>query len=363
MPHETPNPAPWCSDISEVQDVLAACRSLGFALAGIAPAAPSTRAAQFSDWLSAGKHGTMHWLEESAPLRLDPDRLLSGARSFIVVADRYAPKHDASGDDQAPAPGNTPEPTGRIARYAHGLDYHAVMKRRLHTLADALRARHPTHEFRAFVDSAPVLEREHAVRAGLGFIGKHTLLINPVLGSYVLLGGLLSTLQLEPLHHPLDSRTDNAIDNVVEPTSRCGSCTRCIDACPTDAITPYSVDARRCISYLTIEHEGENEPSLNPHIGDWTFGCDICQEVCPFNQRRTHVPTSVSEPPIHPGYTPTRNALPLLDALQWNEADRTRELSGSALKRLSLDMLHRNVRVALANHKVLASKSDAPGST
>src|SRR5262249_20142541 len=143
---------------------------------------------------------------------------------------------------------------------------------------DSLRERFPAEQFRAFVDTAPVMEREHAARAGLGWIGKHTLIIHPRLGSYMLLGGVLTTMDIPA---PAAQR---------RVTDHCGTCTRCIDACPTAAITPYSVDATRCISYLTIEHRGEIDPALHEGIGDWLFGCDVCQEVCPHNGGRDQTP-------------------------------------------------------------------------
>ncbi len=339
--------------------IIAACRSLGFALAGVTSAAASGFADELHAWLASGKHGEMAWLADAPGVRADPTQLLPGARSIIVVADRYASKHSprqvAAAPPEAPDPDEhasdcSNAPHGRIARYARGLDYHVVMKRRLHTLADALRTLHPANEFRAFVDTAPMLEREHAARAGLGFIGKHTLLINPALGSYLLLGGLLTTLPLDAVS---DASTASVIDDNAS-SQHCGSCTRCIDACPTQAITPYSVDARRCISYLTIEHKGPIDPSLHTPIGDWAFGCDVCQEVCPFNVERGAGVGSPASPtalgaPIHRAYAPTRDSFPLLEVLNWNDPERIREFTGTALKRITLDMLRRNAMIVLNN--------------
>lgn len=373
--------------------VLSACASLGFALAGVTDAAPTAFPTELNDWVHAGKHGEMTWLAEDLDVRADPRLLMPGARSIVMVADRYAPKRAANASgSRAPANAGAPagidpnvEPhddvRGTIAKYAQGLDYHAVMKKRLHTLADALRQRYPGHDFRAFVDTAPVLEREHAARAGLGFIGKHTLLINPSIGSYVLLGGLLTTLRLAPTgDEPPDARPDDEGNRAAPAVlSRCGSCTRCIDACPTSAITPWSVDARRCISYLTIEHRTDIEPSLRAAMGDWLIGCDICQDVCPFNQARDHdhrgdnrdagrmagiggaagtgraggTGGSGSAPgvAIHPAYTPRREALSIAEVMGWTETDRTREFSGAALKRVTLDMLKRNATIVLNNSR------------
>jgi epoxyqueuosine reductase len=231
--------------------------------------------------------------------------------------------------DQPPA---EPEPgTGRVARYAQGRDYHTVIKKRLHKLCDELRERHPDDQFRAFVDTAPVMERDLALRAGLGWIGKHTLLINPRVGSHLLLGGVLTTLPFErPAPEP----------------DHCGACTRCIDACPTSAITPYSVDARRCISYLTIEHRSEIDPDLANKTDDWIFGCDICQDVCPHNSPR---PKGVDVGEPNPAYEPQRERFDLLEVLGWTEDDRRRAVQGSSMKRAKLEMFKRNARAARCN--------------
>ncbi len=315
--------------VSAGREIVRACLAKGFALAAVCPALPSTRQAEFRAWLAAGRHGDMAFLEEFLDARLDPARLLPGARSFIIVADRYA--HAPEPNEPAPVSPGVP---GRIAKYARGRDYHAVIKKRLHALADSLRPLCPGALFRSFADTAPVLEREHAARAGLGWIGKHTLLIHPREGSFFVLGGILTTLHLQP-----DPDGPPQAD-------RCGTCTRCIDACPTQAITPYSVNATRCIAYLTIEHKGEIVPALADHVGDWLFGCDICQDVCPYNQSRT--PTE-PPPPLHAAYTPRHHALDVLDLLNWTAADRTARLTGSAMKRASLAMLQRNATIVLRN--------------
>ena len=232
-----------------------------------------------------------------------------------------------------PAAGDVGRRRGRVARYARGDDYHKVMKRRLHAMADVLLEAFPGERFRAFVDTAPVLEREHAVRAGLGWVGKHTLVIDPKLGSYTLLGGLLTTMELDP---PPMQR--------VEP-DHCGSCTRCIDACPTEAITPYSVDARRCVSYLTIERREAIDEAFFAGIGDWLAGCDICQEVCPHNSPR---PGPQRDEP-HAAYEPRRTGFDLLDVLGWDESARREAFTKSALKRLTLPMMKRNALIVAGN--------------
>ncbi len=316
--------------------IFAQCKSLGFALAGIAPAEPTRWEAELRAWLAAGKHGEMAYLEQNFEALLDPTKILPGVKSIICVADRY---HDGKKHD-APPPG-----TGRIARYARGEDYHKVIKRRLHALCDSLQRDFPSEQFRACVDTAPLLEREYAARAGLGAIGKHTLLIGrPTgMGSYLLLGEVLTTLDLPETA---------AAEHVDDP---CGSCTRCIDACPTGAISPWSVDARKCISYLTIEHRSTIDASLHGAMGDWIFGCDICQEVCPHNQ-----PTKRAiAQPTHSAYAPQRDAFNLLDVLGWTEDDRRLAFTRSAMKRARLTMMKRNALIAAGN-TLRSLPADAP---
>jgi len=234
--------------------------------------------------------------------------------------------------EPGPAPGAAPG-TGLIARYARGRDYHRAMKKRLHAVADELRIRYPGEEFRSFVDTAPIVERELATRCGIGWVAKHTLVISESLGSYVLLGGFVTTMDLAP-----PAGQTAAAD-------RCGTCTRCIDACPTDAIEPYTVDASRCVSYLTIELRGAYPPELAAGTGDWLVGCDVCQEVCPHNQ-----PTAARGPAeVDPRYASRRDGFDLLEVLGWDESDRRRAFQTSALKRVSLEMMKRNAIVVAAN--------------
>ncbi len=309
---------------------------LGFALCGICEAKPSDHAHAVRNWLAAGQHGEMKWLADHLDKRLDPTRLLEGAKSIICVADLLP---------SSLKPQASTFPAGRIARYAHVSDYHKVMKKRLFQLADALRERHPDDQFKVCVDTAPLLEREHAQRAGLGWTGKHTLTLNEKLGSHLLLGEVVTTLALPP--------DPPAVDH-------CGTCTRCIDACPTDAITPRSVDATRCISYLTIEHRGEIDPQFFQPIGDWLYGCDICQDVCPYVAKATppppepppESPPQQPQPPerLPPGYDRHRASLPLLDVLGWDEQARRDAFVKSAMKRAKLDMIKRNALIVAGNH-------------
>lgn len=304
------------------------CLSAGFALAGVCDAAPIERAGELRAWLAEGKHGEMDWLERHADRRADPSTVLEGARGVVMVADLAATREEPPAEPVAK--------TGRVARYARGDDYHKVMKKRLHALCDAWREAFPGEAFRAFVDTAPVMERDLAERAGLGWIGKHTLLIHPRLGSHLLLGGALTTLEL--------SRPASVEDH-------CGSCARCIEACPTDAITPHSVDARACISYLTIEHRGAIEPALARLMGDWVFGCDVCQDVCPHNSPRGG---GVDVGAAHPAYAPRRERFDLLEVLGWTEEDRRRATRGSAMKRAKLGQFARNAEIARGNEDGVA---------
>ncbi|GDX98930.1 epoxyqueuosine reductase [Phycisphaerae bacterium] len=303
------------------RDILARCKQLDFALAGIAPAQPSAHGDHLRAWLAAGKHGSMRFMTDDIETRIDPTRILANTRAFIVVADLYATRNDA--------PDAIPPNHGKIARYARGRNYHDVVKRRLHTLADQLRIAYPGSEFRTCVDTAPVNERELATLAGLGWQGKHTLVINPAIGSYFVLGVVATTLEL--------ARSERVPDS-------CGTCTRCIDACPTRAISPYSVDASRCISYLTIERELPIDRDLQRAMGSWIFGCDVCQEVCPHNSPR---PFDVGA--ANGAYTPQHASFDLLKVLGWSEEDRREAFTNSAMKRASLAQMQRNAAISAGN--------------
>jgi epoxyqueuosine reductase len=227
------------------------CRRAGFELAGVARAEPSADAPRYKDWVDRGLAGEMRYLtDRRADVRSDPRNLLPNARSIISVGKLY----------------NRPEPPGPISRYAWGEDYHDVLRRGLAEVARQL----GDHDYKMCVDTAPLLERSYARQAGLGWIGKNTCLINQEMGSWFFLGELLTSLALEPEAPPPD---------------RCGTCTRCIDACPTQAIPAggYELDARACISYLTIELRAIAPEELRAGVGEHVFGCDICQDVCPWN--------------------------------------------------------------------------------
>lgn len=323
----------------------------GFAMLGIAPAHASDHQAFFQNWLDEGKHGEMTYLAEHVQKRMDPAQLVPQAKAIICVADMYPskPPEPQGSMDEMDEPQATEAVHGKIARYAWRRDYHRDMKKRLHLLTDAMRAMWPGHTFRATVDTAPVLEREHAQRAGIGWVGKHTLLIHPQKGSWFLLGEIITTL-------PLQSSVEAGAKIM---TNHCGACTRCIDACPTQCITPYSLDAKRCISYLTLEHRTAIDPELHPAMGQWIAGCDVCQEVCPFNQpvstQAAVTPmadTSEAVPVTH------QTSLGLLEVMNWSPEARQEALIGSALKRIKLDQFKRNAIIAAGN--VLREQADHP---
>jgi epoxyqueuosine reductase len=255
------------------REVKARALALGFARVGIAEAvALEPEGARLRAWIERGRHGSMHWMAETAEVRLDPRHpgMLPGARSVIALAAPYA---RPEGEPLGPAP-------GVIARYARGRDYHHVLGKRARRLAAWLRAR--GYRARASVDAMPVMERAWAQRAGIGFVGKNACLIVPGLGSHVLLAAVITDAELSP-DAPM--------------AERCGTCTRCLQACPTRAFEgPRELDARRCISYLTIEHKGPIPEPLRERIGDRWFGCDLCQDVCPFN--RTAPPHPVATAPF-----------------------------------------------------------------
>jgi epoxyqueuosine reductase len=288
--------------------------------------APSEHASEYRQWIAEGKHGSMEYLERHVEARLDPAVFVEGARSLLVVADQYWSRNEP-GDDSLSG-------RGRVARYARGDDYHKAMKKRLFDVCDWIKERHPGATCRAFVDTAPILEREHARRAGVGWVGKHTLLINPTRGSYLFLGGIATDLEME------------APDEQLPVEDHCGTCTRCIEACPTDAITPYSVDGSRCISELTIERREQIPVEFFGAIGDWLYGCDICQEVCPHNSTRED---GVEVGVARDVYTARREGFDLLEVLGWREEDRREAFTRSAMKRANLAMIRRNALIVAGN--------------
>lgn len=262
---------------------------LGFELCGACPAVAPPRLARFQAWLAAGRAGEMRYLVDRAEAYRHPRRVLDGVRSILMLGKAYRsvePEKAGSGE-------------GRVSRYAWGLDYHSWVRKRLRQLAGLHRRCVPQAQVRGVVDTAPLLERDFAQLAGLGWIGKNTLLLNRAWGSWLFLAALLTT---EPLEYDEPFRGNH-----------CGTCRACLDACPTGAlVAPHCLDARKCVSYLSIELGGPISRELRPAMGDWLFGCDACQEVCPWNRRAAVSGAEAFEP--LPGMNPVKlSELLLLD--------------------------------------------------
>ncbi len=310
--------------------IKAAARRLGFNPVGIASADPPQHWAFYQKWLAMGCAGEMGYLGRNLDRRSDIRQILPDAKSVLCVGLNYLPNSDGSE--------NSGDPKGQIARYARGDDYHAVMKDRLFELLAEIQHIEPAAEGRVYVDTGPVLERDFAARAGLGWFGKHTCLIDKGRGSWFFLGEIILNLEL-----------------AVDPPQpdHCGTCTQCLDACPTDAIIePYVVDSRRCISYLTIELKGSVPRDLRSHMGNWVFGCDICQAVCPWNRKHAR-PTSEVAFQAREGL----DAPGLVDLLCIDQATFSKRFKNSPIKRAKRRGLLRNVAVALGN---VGGKSDVP---
>ncbi len=302
-------------------------QQLGFAMLGVTPALPSPRLDAYLRWIAAGYHGTMAYMARADRVarRRDLTVILPGARSLIVVGLAY---HTLN----VPLEVLTDPTRGRIAAYAWGLDYHTVLGARLEELAAWLRAESGGMAYRVYVDTGAILERSHAQQAGLGFIGKNTVLIDPKRGSYFLLGEIV---------------TDLAFDRYDAPhrETLCGTCERCRRACPTDAFPqPYVLDARRCISYLTIEFKGYVPHPLRPLLGNWIMGCDVCMEVCPFTRFAKPTPEAAFQPPDLERAAPRLARLLSLSAAEFAEF-----FAGSPVLRLKHERLLRNACLAAGN--------------
>ena len=306
-------------------------RRLGFGLVGITTAEPAETGERYREWVEAGRAGDMSYMAREPERRQNPSAVMPGARSIVVVGMAYN-TGELEAAERAEEDAASPDvPHGRIARYALGDDYHDVMRERLNALLAWIRERRgPEVRGRAYVDTGPLLERDLARRAGLGWFGKNTNLLNVRTGSYFFLGALLLDLPLAP-DPPFGG-------------DHCGTCTRCLDACPTGAfLGPYVLDARRCISYLTIELKGPIPRELRPLIGDWIYGCDICQEVCPWNRKAP----LTDEPAFRARAGLT---LPeLIPLLGMTQAEFSARFKGSPIKRAKRRGLLRNVAVALGN--------------
>ena len=298
---------------------------LGFDLAGIAPAVSPPGFHPLLEWLNRGYAADMVWMERRQDAYRHPDGVLPGTRSVIVTAVNY--------HSESPVPG-----TARIARYAlSGRDYHDVLRQRLQCLAEELRELLPEARTRVVVDTAPLLERDFARLAGIGWFGRNTMLISRRLGSWFFLGAILTSAELD----------------YDEPFSAdyCGTCTRCLDACPTQAFPePYVLDSRRCISYHTIENRSGSIPDdLAERFGDWVFGCDICQEVCPWNR---FAPED-SIPEFRP--RPDLQNLTADDLLSLSDEQFSERFSGTPLERTGLAALQRNAAIVARNQQRVPS--------
>lgn len=310
-------------DFRARQILLDAAARRGLTLVGVAEPGPVIEGPAFRRWLASGMQGGMDWLLRDPDARLEPERVLPGVRSVVSVALSYAP----GGDEGAATTAAVPR--GRIARYARGADYHNVLGRRLRGLFRDLRNTFPGLDGRWSVDTGPIMDRAWAARGGLGWWGKHTNLVSRSEGSWLVLGTLFLSIALPPDPPEAD---------------HCGSCRRCIDVCPTRAIVAERVlDARLCISYLTIEHRGAIPVELRPLIGDWIFGCDLCLEVCPWNR----FARAAGEARF--AAVEDRAAPALLPLLTLDEGEFRRRFHGSPIQRARRDGFVRNVAVALGN--------------
>ena len=312
-------PRPSNGDTRLTGEILELAGRHDFDLAAVAPVERLPAALRLEEWLSRGMHGTMEWMARNAERRADPARLLPGARSVLIVAMSYW-------TDDEPAHGGD---RGCISRYAWGDEYHQVLGERLEALWGAIRELIPGVEGRWYVDTGPVLEKAWAERAGVGWIGKHTNLISQRLGSWIFLGAVVMDAELAPGEPHAD---------------RCGTCRACIDVCPTGAlVAPRVLDSRLCISYLTIEHRGPVPRELRPAIGNRVFGCDDCQEACPWNAK--------AAPAEEAAFWPREgNLLPELSSLAGlSEEAFASKFRGSAVRRTKRRGFVRNVMIALGN--------------
>ena len=307
---------------------------LGFAQVGVTDVDLGEHEGYLQKWLDAGYHGSMDYMAKHGSKRSRPAELVPETCRVISV------RMDYLSDDTRPMEVLASKDKAYISRYTLGRDYHKLIRKRLATLAGRIEAQAGGGQYRAFVDSAPVLERAIAERAGLGWIAKNTMLINPDAGSWFFLGEIYTDLPL-----PMDA---------AQGSKHCGTCTACLEICPTDAFTgPFQLDARKCISYLTIEHKGSIDVALRPLMGNRVFGCDDCQLVCPWN-KFAQASGETDFKPRH-GLADAQ----LVDLFLWDEATYLRNTEGSAIRRIGYERWLRNLAVALGNAPTSTAVTDA----
>lgn len=306
----------------------AAALAAGFTTAGICAAEPAEGLEFYRKWLAEGNHAGMAYLPNSLDLRSNPRKLLESARSVIALTLNYRQPEPPSSDF-------------RVAQYARGRDYHKVIRGKMNRLIARWKADFPEAEFRGCIDSAPIFEREYAHLAGLGWFGKNTCLIDSKRGSFFFIAIILTSL---PIQQDVPAK------------GGCGTCRACIEACPTGAIQfghgRWFINSNRCVSYLTIEHRGEIDPGLERGVGDWSFGCDVCQDVCPFNQAGPRQPER-GQATTEPDFA-TRDYPGLLELARMQEAEWDSTFAGSAIRRAGFDGLMRNVELNLKNRSELS---------
>jgi epoxyqueuosine reductase len=337
--------------------VVERAKALGFDLCGVVALAQFPELARVEEWLAQGYAGEMKYLED--PRRKDPRNVLANAKTAIVCAMNYNTGHPRSIEAFSASTPNSESPSGWISRYAWGNDYHEVLWTKLDVLVEEMRREFPPSiEFRAYADTGPLNERVLAKHAGLGWLGKNTLLLNSELGSFFFLGVILTTAELVPVAEEITPQPD-----------LCGTCRKCIDACPTGALVgPYVMDARRCISYLTIELRGGIAEELREPLGTHLFGCDICQDVCPWNRKAPVTKEGEFHPRVFAtgrnGAPADENASLLRPSLEWlaslSEDEFREKFRGSAIKRTKWRGLVRNACIALGNSRITC---DSPSRT
>ena len=349
----TPPESPPASPAEEVGGsrelarlIKAEARRIGFELVGIAPAVSPPGLPKLHEWLRAGFAGEMQYLPRREAAYAHPSNVSASVRSVVMLAINYrteepqsvtSPQSVESVESDEPVEPFKPSVAGRVARYAWGTaDYHDLLRDRLRQLSDFLHAQRPGCTTRGVVDTAPLLERDFARLAGLGWFGKNTMLIHKRAGSWLLLAGLLTDIELAA--------------DAPHATSHCGTCTRCLDVCPTDAFPePYVLDARKCISYLTIELKGPIPTELRDGVGEWLFGCDLCQDVCPWNRKAPVSP----EPAFQP--QPDLNPADCVAILRMSREEFQERFAKTPLERPGFDGLRRNAAIVLGNRGDLAA--------